>query len=255
MGYLINITDQQVPGQSLHPIPMLKQTWSRVKRLARVSAIGGLGVTTLLAIAALTPRQWATSPPPVGCDLPIYISGDGMHTNIWIPVRSPVFDWNQHLGRVGKQPLNTHRYLQFGWGDRRFYMETPSWSEVRPTQALRALFAPANASALLVKGHSALPASPPETLRCINLSPEDYLALMTFLQASFERDSQGNLQRLGSGQDGDSSFYAATGHYSILRTCNSWTADGLRAAHVNTPVWGGLAPAVMHHLSDSCTCR
>lgn len=233
---------------------MLKQTWMRVKRLVQYGAISGLSITTLLIIAALTPRQWGTSPTRTGCDYPVYISGDGMHTNFWIPVRSPVFDWNQHLGAVGKQPLTTHRYLQFGWGDRRFYMETPSWAEVRPTEALRALLAPFNASALLVKSHPTLPASPPETLRCINLSPEDYLGLMAFLQASFQRDSQGRLQRLGSGQDGDSSFYAATGHYSILRTCNSWTADGLRAARVNTPVWGGLAPAVMHHLRDSCSC-
>ncbi len=234
------------------------RAWVRMKRAALGCGASVVGLATLLAIAALTPRHWGNfwgnSPPRPGCDLPIYVVGDGMHTNFWIPVRSPIFDWTQQVREVGKQPLSAYRYLQFGWGDRIFYMETPSWSEVRPTNALRALFAPHNAAALLLKGYDRPPQSGPETVRCLNLSPADYLALMAFLQASLQRDAQGKPLRLGSGQDGDSSFYAATGQYSILRTCNSWTADGLRRANVNTPLWGGLAPAVMHQLQDSCTC-
>jgi len=216
-----------------------------------------LVTAALLAIAALTPRQWSNGTQSKACTFPIYVSGDTMHTNLFVPVHTKIFDWNQqlNLGLIGQQPASNYRYLQFGWGDRIFYMETPSWSEVQPTNALRALFAPNNASALFVKGHATLPKYPNETLRCINLSPTDYLALMTFIQTTFQLDKEGLKHRLGSGQDQDSSFYAANGHYSVLKTCNSWTADGLRAANVNTPLWGGLAPAVMHHLQDSCNCR
>jgi uncharacterized protein (TIGR02117 family) len=228
--------------------------WVGVRRVALGCGASLLATAMLLAIAALTPRRWGNSPTPPGCGFLIYVLGDGMHTNLWVPVQSPLFDWNQQVGAVGRQPLSTYRYLQFGWGDRRFYMETPSWAQVRPTDALRALFAPQNAAALLLKGHTSPPQAGSETVRCLRLSQEDYVALMTFLEASFQRDAQGKTLRLGSGQDGDSSFYAATGHYSILRTCNSWTADALRQANANTPLWGGLAPAVMRQLQDSCTC-
>lgn len=226
--------------------------------LQRVGFYGmcvGLGTLALLTIAALTPRQWHVSPQQADCKFRVYVSGDLMHTNFFVPVRTEAFDWSQHLdlAAIGKQVPADYRYLQFGWGDRIFYVETPSWEHVSFPSAVRSLVLQ-NPAALFVKGHMTLPHSPNEALKCVSLSEGNYVKLMHFLKASFQTDQQGNVQRISSGQDGDSSFYNATGYYSILRTCNSWTADGLRTADVNTPVWGGLAPAVLHQLKDTCGC-
>jgi uncharacterized protein (TIGR02117 family) len=215
----------------------------------------GLGTMALLTIAALTPRQWSASSQQPGCKFKVYVSGDQMHTNFFVPVRTDAFDWSQHLdlATIGKQASADYRYLQFGWGDRIFYVETPSWDQVSLSSAVRSLVLQ-NPAALFVKGHTALPHYPNETLKCVSLSEGNYVKLMHFLEASFQTDPQGKVQRLSSGQDGDSSFYDATGRYSMFKTCNSWTADGLRAADVNTPLWGGLAPAVMRQLQDTCGC-
>jgi uncharacterized protein (TIGR02117 family) len=226
-----------------------------LKRMGLIFASGFLSVLVLLAIAALTPRRWNASPEG-DCDYRIYVSGGTMHTNLVVPVQTPTFDWNKHLDlqAIGGNGSEKYQYLQFGWGDRIFYMETPSWERMNISSALRALLLQ-NPSAMFVKGHTAVPHYPGEELKCIKLSHADYLALMNFIDASFQTNPQGHKLRLGNGQDGASGFYAANGKYSLLKTCNSWTADGLRAANVNTPLWGGLAPAIMRHLPNDCACQ
>ncbi|MGI0486032.1 TIGR02117 family protein [Pantanalinema rosaneae CENA516] len=226
------------------------------KRWGSYLGLGCLGLIAVLTIAAITPRQWQI-PPSHDCRFTIYITSDGMHTNFFVPVRTAIYDWSQQLDleAIGNDAATNYRYLQFGWGDRLFYMQTPSWQEVRLTNALRALFYWRNAAAIFVKGHATAPQVGHEQVTCLHLSATNYLALMQFLQATFQTDAQGQVDRLGSGQDQQSSFYAATGFYSILYTCNSWTAEGLRAANINTPLWGGLAPPIMWHLRNGCECH
>jgi uncharacterized protein (TIGR02117 family) len=217
---------------------------------------GVLGGGGLLAIAAFTPRKWTfnqTEP----CEFTVYVTSDGLHTNFFIPVETSVYRWQDQLDleKLGNTPASTYRYLQFGWGDRRFYVETPSWDQVQPTEALRALFYWQNPTAIFVKGHPQVPPYPNQQLKCLRLGKTDYLALMNFIHNTFQPAPDGSKQWIGSGQDRDSSFFAANGHYSILNTCNSWTANGLRVANVNTPLWGGLATPIMQQLRNGCQCN
>lgn len=232
------------------------RNWIVLRRVGLYFFGSLLTIIFLLAIAALTPRKWGTLPPSGNCDLKVFVSGDMMHTNLIVPVKTVVFDWHKYLDleEVGDRTPDNYRYLQFGWGDRIFYMETPSWAEMSIPSAVRALVLQ-NPSAIFVKGHETIPRYPGEELKCISLGHADYLALMQYINASFQGDRRGRKLRLGSGQDGESGFYAAKGKYSMLKTCNSWTADALRSANVNTPVWGGLAPAVMFHLRNGCSCK
>lgn len=214
-----------------------------------------VGFGALLAIAALVPRQWSVVREQ-NCEFTIYLASDGFHTNFFVPVKTPVFNWGDrlNLAEIANQSRQNYRYLQFGWGDRIFYVETPSWDQVKLSNALRALFYWRNESALFVKGHPALPHLPHEAVKCLRLNKDNYLALMNFIDTSFQTDDRGQKHRIASGQDQQSSFYAATGYYSSLNTCNSWTANGLRAANVNTPLWAGLAQPLMFHLRNGCEC-
>lgn len=232
----------------------MKHSFS-LKRLLRAAGYltcGGLATAAVLTIAAVTPRQWQI-PKSQDCKFKVYVSGGPMHTNLFVPVQNEAFDWRKALNLQQGNHSTPYRYLQFGWGDRIFYTETLSWDQVSIPSALRALFLQ-NLSAVFVKGHPAIPQYPNEQTKCVTLNQSDYLKLMAFIQATFEKDQRGSILPLGKGQDGESEFYAATGHYSMLKTCNSWTADALRAANVNTPVWGGLAPAVMHQIRNGCEC-
>ena len=225
-----------------------------LKRLGRLVLGGTIAAITLLTIAALTPRKWGAAP-QTDCAVTVYVVGDYFHTNLIVPVKSAEFDWSQHLELTSlRRPNSKMEYLQFGWGDRIFYAETPSWDQINLLSAARSLLYWQNASAVFVKAHSTLPQPANEEVKCVRLSRADYLALTQFLQASFQQDAQGKHLSIRQDQDGQGGFFAATGHYSALKTCNSWTADGLRAANVNTPVWGGLAPAVMRQVGNGCQC-
>jgi len=228
------------------------------KKLGRslLLGLGGLGVVAgLLTIAAHTPRQWnLTLNRGSDCNFTIYVSGDSFHTNIIVPVTTSEFDWRDQLPLASLRQTPSPQYLQFGWGDRIFYAETPSWERVNLLSAARSLFYWDNASAAYVAAHATLPRPAHEEIKCVRLNQADYRALTQFLQASLQRNAQGQLLPIRLNSDGQSGFFAATGRYSILKTCNSWTADGLRAANVNTPIWGGLASAVLGQVKNGCEC-
>lgn len=230
-----------------------------LKKIAQTVLVGTIATSALLmllTIAAFTPRKWGgNATPEADCNFTVYVTGDHFHTNLIVPVKTAVFDWSNRveLGALRGEVIQA-QYLQFGWGDRIFYAETPSWEKMDLLSAARSLFYWQNAAALFVKAHATLPQPAHEQTQCIRLSQADYLALTQFLQASFQRDGQGRSIPIRKDQNGQSGFFAATGHYSLLKTCNSWTADGLRAANVNTPVWGGLAPAVLRQVGNGCGC-
>jgi uncharacterized protein (TIGR02117 family) len=215
--------------------------------------LGAFAGSVALAIAVLTPRKWSFDQREP-CEFTVYLSNDGFHTNVFVPIKTTVYDWKRPTSGLANEFSMGDRYVQFGWGDRRFYMETPSWDQVNPLEALRALFFWQNSTAMFIKGHATIPHPANEALKCVRLGKTDYLAMMSFIDRSFQPDRQGQKQRLGSGQDQQSSFYAATGYYSLLNTCNSWTANSLQAANVNTPLWGGLAQPILMHLKNGCTC-
>jgi uncharacterized protein (TIGR02117 family) len=222
-----------------------------VIRLSWTAFCGVLLLTTVLTIAYFTPRRWTSH----DCrDKPyrIYAVGETMHVDLIVPIRNPVYDWHNFL----KTELiyTPDGYLRMGWGDRRWYTETPSWDQMNLWDIPRVLFKPGNASVMYVQSYRQLPADPGVELRCIAVDRAEYLNLVQFLQSSFQRDAQGALIRIKDGRAEHSGFYAATGNYSVLRTCNTWTAEGLDAANVPTPLWSALAPAVMRQVRQSCKC-
>lgn len=226
------------------------------RQLLTWSAVSVLGCVGLLAIAAFTPRKWSFLVDDT-CEITVYLSNDPLHTNIFVPVETPVFNWRNYLNldEIARQPSHDYRYLQFGWGERIFYTETNSWGTAKVFSAARALFYWRNDAAIFVKGHANLSASAPDDFKCLRLNQADYLALSHFLVNTFILDHQGQKQRIADGADRQSGFYQAKGRYSILNTCNTWTANGLRAANVNTPLWSGLAQPVIFHARNACECK
>ncbi len=228
--------------------------WSRVRRAGRLAALALLGCLTLGGVTSLLPRRWGAIAPRDDCRYTIYVSGGVMHTSLIVPVYNSTFDWRQHLdlSDLG-QHSTSFQYLQFGWGDRTWYIETPTWSDANLLSGLRALVLQ-NPAALFVTGHPQVPRYPGETVKCVGLSETDYQALVEFIDHSF-KGRLARKQRIPLPAERWGAFYEATGRYSLLRTCNAWTADALHAANVTTPLWGSLAPAVMRQIRNGCACQ
>jgi uncharacterized protein (TIGR02117 family) len=203
-----------------------------------------------LLLGYMTPTKWDYHPQS-DCTYPVYVSSvNHFHAELIVPVETAVFNWRSHLSlsQLGSHP-QTYRYLSFGWGDRKFFMN-PSFD---PITVFDTLFLPGS-TVMHVWGHRYEPTQLPPTfeVKQIWLSRAEYLKLMEYVKGSFQQSTQDSAQHIRQGLYADSGFYEAIGSYSILRTCNTWTADALRHAQVNTPVWAALAPAVMQHLQNNC---
>ena len=220
-------------------------------RLSQGALCGVLLLASGLTIGFFTPRRWTPAPSCEDQAYRIYVQGDSMHVNLVLPVNNGVYDWRQFIDfkQIGSDRQGNYRYLKLGWGDRIWYTEVSDWSQMNVFDIGRVLLKPGNASVMYVQGYDS---RPPE-LKCVGLNREQYLNFVQFVQHSFARDAQGKLIYIKPGAASTDGFYAATGNYSALRTCNTWSAEALDAAGINTPLWSALAPAVVRQIPD-CSC-
>ena len=224
--------------------------------LKKIAAIFSLSIGALavaLAIGYFTPRKWGNLSRH-DCEIEIYVANSGIHSDIIVPVRHPIWNWQRYLSlaEIGLDAKENYNYLSFGWGDRDFYMQTPTLAEANPAVAARAVLMPTPAT-MHVIGYREIPQH--LEVKCAGISRADYLKLQQFIWASFELGDSGQPTRLGNGYYNSSGFYAATGDYSIFRHCNTWLAEGLRHADVNTPLWAWSPSAILFHFNSECQCK
>ena len=213
----------------------------------------GMGLTIVayslsLTLGAQLPRRPSTQ--VASCSVrpySVYLVGDIQHVDFLLPVNNGVYDWRQFLDleTMGRDAGGDYRYLKFGWGDRDFYMNTPSLDKIQIPRLLRTLFMPGNPTALHVNGTQALPNKSDHGMTCVGLTKSEYVELVNYLQRSFRN---GKPDRIQDGFAESAGFYEGTGTYSIAHTCNNWVADGLDRVNVTTPLWSGLALPVMGKL-------
>ena len=212
-------------------------------KLFRYLILTILSIFSGLLIGALVPKKWGHS--PQSCQIKICVANLDIHTEILVPVKNKIYDWR--LNKIGTDA--NYKYLAFGWGEREFYMNAPDRIDLKIFAGVKALFLP-NPSVIRVEGYRELPKN--VEIKCFGVSQRGYLNLNKFIRDTFQLDKQARRIRLRYDKPLNVSYYEAKGTYSILRTCNSWTAEGLRKADVNTPLWAGLSSAIMLHLDNSC---
>jgi uncharacterized protein (TIGR02117 family) len=177
----------------------------------------------------------AVQPPPVLPNEPrtetIYVIGRGCHTDIGVAA-ARVTGELEPLRRLF--PGTTT--FTFGFGARAWLLDTRKGLD-DVVQAL--LPAP---GAILV---TALRTSPVEAFGAdhvvtLAVTPAGLDRLLRFLAASFQLDRNGAPRLLTSGPYMGSAFYAASPTYDAVHTCNTWTAEAIRAAGVPVTTSGVL---------------
>lgn len=124
------------------------------------------------------------------------------------------------------------QWLIFGWGGRAFYLETPTWADLKPMPVLRALTR--DQSVMHVDLAGSIDESQP-WVTPLTVGHEQLRTLLQFISASFVR-TEGKVTSIGNYGDYDR-FFEANGSFNALLGCNTWTAEALRMAGLTTGWW------------------
>jgi uncharacterized protein (TIGR02117 family) len=169
---------------------------------------------------------------------PILVLKNPIHTDIALPVDAELLARFAFL-RDGGLDIDHPglRYLIIGWGGRSFYMETPTWADLKPMPVLKSFIVDQSVMHVALAGDIPLTDA---SVSVLNISGDGYQSLLGFIDGSFARPQDNPVALLGKSYGSDDEFFEANGYFNALLGCNTWTAAALRAAGIKTGWWTPL---------------
>ncbi len=206
----------------------------RLRRFVLAAAL----LLAALAAGTLIPR----SPEAAAAGEPktrrILVLSNPIHTDIALPLDAALLRRFGDLARHGlPMEVAGARYLVFGWGGRSFYVETPTWSDLKPLPLLKGLTIDQAAMHVAVAGEIA---DPQDGVVPVMIGEAGYDRLLAFIEASFARGPEGPILIPNAGYGRFDAFFEAPGTFTALVGCNTWTSAALRAAGLRTGWWTPL---------------
>ncbi|MCS6986997.1 MAG: DUF2459 domain-containing protein [Sphingomonadaceae bacterium] len=192
----------------------------RWRRRTVPAAFGALILPPL--VGALVPDNPGWRPAPRGVE--IRLDHSPVHTWLVLPMAAAGHDWRTRI----PVPDTRAPRLAFSWGERDFFLHTPSWAEVDWRRALRAVVG-RRPSLVHVEA-----LGPEATGRPIRLSPQAYRRLAAWIEAEIAPGPP------LPGYGPYDLFLPGRSRYSGLRTCNQWIRDALAHAGVTVGLWTPL---------------
>lgn len=168
----------------------------------------------------------------------ILVLTNAIHTDIAIPIDAGVrarFPFLEKAGVPAGHP--DARWIVFGWGSRAFYLETPTWSEVKPLPVLKALTIDRSVMRVDIAGEIA---EPHPAVTGFDIDDARFGRLLEFISGSFVEGEGGPLLIPGAGFGANDRFFEAQGYFNALVGCNTWAARALREAGLTTGLWNPL---------------
>lgn len=179
-------------------------------------------------------------------ELTIYLLSNGVHLDLVLPVRTEDKDWRgdipYHNTRSGD---TTPGYVAFGWGDKGFYLETPTWDDLTFRTAFRATFGLSTAAMHttfyqhMKAGDDCVP---------VAISREQYRRLVTYISRSLKTGPSGKPivipteARYGN----NDAFYEAKGRYHLFHTCNTWANNALKVCGQKACWWTPFDKGILY---------
>jgi uncharacterized protein (TIGR02117 family) len=167
----------------------------------------------------------------------IYILTNGVHTDIVVPMKNDRMDWSKETkfeNTTGKDTIAN--LTAFGWGDKGFYLQTPTWAQLKFSVAFKAAFA-LSTSAIHATFYKQLIER--DDCRKINVSKNQYARLVTYISQSFKTDNAGHYINIKTNANygSNDAFYEAKGRYNLFFTCNTWANNALKSCGQKAGLW------------------
>ncbi len=199
-----------------------------------------LGLISLYVLAAITVPMIPSSPKAFSGEISqqAFLASNGVHTDLILP--------KTLLPEAFEKQLNLEpsiQYVAFGWGDKGFYLETPTWADLKLSVALNAALLPSPTAM-----HVTRYANQKQHWRPLALHQEQVDILLDYLNQGFEKQQNGNIIPItGHTYGNNDRFYEATGHYNLFLTCNEWINRGLKKAGLRTAIWSPTDKGILRY--------
>jgi uncharacterized protein (TIGR02117 family) len=226
----------------------VSRKWRWVRRFGVVVAalialpVCYFALSYLCLLFAKTPRLLASE------QIVIAVIDNGVHADLVLPVRAFAHDWRAVFEMPAGVDPNAN-WIAIGWGQQEFYLNTPSWSELKLGTAWRAISGQGNTllhvsyltdSQLQGVGYRA------------QVDQQGFAALRDYIVRTAKLDqSNSRAQKIADGYDDHDSFFAALGSYNAWQTCNAWAGRALAAAAVKVSPWTPLPSQVSWYLAPA----
>ena len=167
----------------------------------------------------------------------VYLTTNGTHADLILPkeLLSPALEKDLII-------QETDQFYAFGWGDRDFFINTPTWADLKVSTALKALFTPTE-TLMHVNRHSAKESDWLE----VKLTNEQLTQLQAEILSGFAIQ-KGNAKTHVAGHTyfGHDEFYNGSGSYTCLYTCNTWLNSTMKKCGVKAALWTPFDFGVLH---------
>lgn len=210
-----------------------------MKKVGRFLGILAVAIVLAVTLGTLVPRPlWQAAVANPATTRHILVLKNPIHTDIAIPVDDGV---RQRFGFLVDAGIPADaaevRYIVFGWGGRAFYLETPTWSELKAVPVMKALTSDASVMHVDIAGDIA---ELHPDVAGFDVGEVRFAALLDFIAASFQHGPNGPIVVENAAYSRFDRFYEANGRFNALVGCNTWTAAALRTAGLRTGWWNPL---------------
>lgn len=214
-----------------------------MRKTARRILFLALAIAAAIFLGTFVPRPiWPSTDTARTRD--IIVLSNPIHTDIAIPLNDETRRRFSFLETVGLPLAHPDaRWIIFGWGGRAFYLETPTWADLKPMPVFKALTVDSAVMRVGIVGEIASP--DPSAVR-LKVSDAGLDQLLTFVAESFVTDGNGSQQLIQhAGYGVNDRFFEAKGYFNALFGCNTWTARALREAGLRTGLWNPVPKTLL----------
>jgi len=230
----------------------VKKRTRQTARVIKYILLSFIGLVLLYLIAAFVLSRFsiegineANSP------IEIVIVNSGVHTDFILPKNNSVVNWDTIFPiKNTLKKDSTLQYVSIGWGDRNFFLNTPTWDDLTFNTAINAALGLGEA-ALHVNYCSGIPIN--NEYKIIYVSEKQYKNLVIFIleNAILENNKPRQIiPHMPETIQSNDAYYESPGSYGLFYTCNSFVNEGLIATGKRAALWTPFAGGIFDHYEE-----
>ena len=183
----------------------------------------------------------------------IYLWSNGVHTDFVLPTYHQMQDWSALFLPKYVKDGQAREWIAIGWGDKGFYLNTPTWADLKVSTALQAAFG-FGSTALHITYHDQAKLDQCTNCAKLELTKSQYQALIDYIKSDIQWQKDQAIVISSDAVYGTSdAFFEAKGSYFLFYTCNTWINNGLK--HISAPaaLWTITDKGIFQHYAPSAS--